>query len=346
MLLDLHYAFRKIAHAPGFAVGVVLTLALAIGAVTAIFSVADAILFRALPYTDSNRLVMVWDQLKKFGQDRFPLREETLGPYSEQSEIFESSAAFRLEDGNLYHAGDPEHLVVLAAKPELFEIIGARPALGRVFTTNDRGVAILSHALLERRFGGRADVIGKSIRLDDRNLTVIGVLPAGFAFSEIAETPDIWIPMEPRPNGQWGVMSMIAKLRPGVTIAQAQSALDAVAAHLEETLRLYRGPNGEDAGYGVKVISLREQFSSEFRLGAWILLGAVLAVLLIAMVNVANLFLMHAVSRKREFEIRRAIGATASRLIRQWITEAAVLAMIGGSLGAIASFGACERWWH
>ena len=337
MRLDLRYALRGFVRAPGFSIAAILTLALAIGSVTAIFSVADAILFRALPYPDSNRLVMVWDQLRKLGVDQFPLREETFAAYSGQGAVFQSSAAFRLEDGNLTGAGDPEHLIVLAATPNLFAMTGAVPMLGRGFTADDHAVAILSHALFLRRFGGRADIIGQSIRLDDRSFTVAGVLPAGFAFSEIAESPDVWIPLERNRDGQWGAMSMLAELRPGVSIGAAQSALDGVAKHLEETLRLYRGPNGEDAGYGVKVVSLRDQILGRFRFGTWILLCAVAAVLLIALVNLAHLLLVRAVSREKEFAVRRAVGATEARLIRQWMTEGALLSVLGGSLGAVAS---------
>ena len=276
------------------------------------------------------------------------MREETFTAYQGQENIFESAAAFRLQDGNLTGAGEPEHLIGLRATPNLFEMIGATPALGRVFASDESEVAVLSYALFERRFGGRADMIGKSIHLDDRVLTVVGVLPSGFAFGDASDPPDVWIPLAPRPGisrsllgqntrSEWGAFNMIAKLRRGVSIAQAQSALDAVARHLEETLRLYRGPNGEDAGYGVKVVSLRDEYFSRFRFGAWILLCAAAAVQLIAMVNVSHLFLVRSVFRGREFEIRRAIGATEWLLIRQWITEAGVLAVIGGALGAIAS---------
>jgi uncharacterized low-complexity protein len=221
--------------------------------------------------------------------------------------------------------------------PNLFAMTGAVPMLGRSFTADEHDVAILSHALFQRRFGGNADMVGKSIRLDDRNFNVVGVLPAGFAFSEIAESPDVWIPLERNRDGEWGAMSMLGKLRPGVTMGAAQSALDAVAGHLEETLKLYRGPNGEDAGYGVKIVSLRDQMLGEFRLGTWILLCAVAAVLLIALVNLAHLMLVRAVSREKEFAVRRAIGATDARLIRQWMTEGALLSALGGSLGAMAS---------
>jgi putative ABC transport system permease protein len=335
MRLDFRYGLRGLMRNPGFFIPAVLTVALAIGVFSAIFSVADAVLFRALPYPDSGRLVMVWDQLQKFGQDHFALREETFSAYSAQEAVFERTAAFRLQDGNLNGIGEPEHLLVLSASPQLFEITGAAPVLGRAFSGGDRAVAILSHGLFLRQFGGRADAIGRSIRLDDRSVTVIGVLPAGFAFSEISQTPDLWIPLERRPDGHWGAVSMLARLRPGVSIRAAQSALDAVAAHLEETLHLYRGPKDEDAGYRVKVISLRDQMLGEFRSATWILLSAVAAVLLIALVNVAHLLLIRAASREKEFAIRRAVGATQSRLLRQWMVEGALLSAIGGSLGAM-----------
>jgi putative ABC transport system permease protein len=342
MLSDLRYALRGLVRNPGFAVAAILTLALGIGAVTSIFSVADAVLIRPLPYPKQDRLVMVWDQLTRIRQTQFPVHQQAYDSYR-VARAFESAGVYRVRDVTLTGLGEASQLIVLEASPGLAEMLGASPAIGRGFTEQESqpghgNVAILSHAFFMNRFGGRPDAIGRAITLDGRPFTIVGVMGADFEFSRIDEPPDVWKPMEIFANGQMGGgLEMIARLRPGVTIEAAQSEMDAIAQHLEETLHLYRGPNGEDPGYRVKVISLHEQLLGQFRTATILLLAAVVAVLLIALANVANLLLVRAVSREQEFSVRRAIGASEMRLARQWMTESAVLAVTGCVLGAIAS---------
>jgi putative ABC transport system permease protein len=333
---DLRYALRGLARSPGFALAAILTLALGIGAGTSIFSVADAVLLRPLPYPQSDRLVMVWAQLRTFHFDRFPLRFDTFQTYSSQP-IFESAAAIRLTDGTLLGAGDAVRAIALGVSPSIFPMLGIAPALGRAFTEDEarpgRGsVAVLSHAFFASRFGGDPSAIGHSIALNDHSFTIVGVLPAGFDLSLSEYTPDFWIPIEPA-----GGVSMLARLRPGVSLTAAQSAMDAAAKHFDETAHPYRGPQGEDAGYRIKVASLHQELLGSFRNSALILICAVAAVLLISCVNVASLLWVRSVIRQKETAVRRALGASQKRLIRQWLTEAALIAGIGGTLGAIAA---------
>ncbi len=347
MLSDLRYALRGLARNPGFALAAILTLALGIGSVTSISSVADAVLLRPLPYPEQARLVMVWDQLTKLHQDQFPVRYNTYLPYS-QSGVFESTGAYRIQTATLTGLGEAARLTIVNASAGLLQMLGTRPEFGRGFEeSEDRpghaNVAILSHAFFRNRFAGNRDALGRSLTLDGHPYTIVGVMPADFEFSLSADSPDVWIPIELADHGfapQGENFDMIARLRPGVSIATAQAALDVIAKHLEETLRLYRGPNGEDAGYRVKIVSLHEQLLGGFRMATILLLCAVGAVLLIALANVSNLLMVRAVSREREFAVRRAIGASEARLARQWMVEGAVLAAIGGGLGAIASV-----WW-
>ncbi len=342
MLYDVRYAVRGIARNQGFATAAILTLALGIGSVTSIFSVADALLLRPLPYLHQDRLVTLYDQLTRLRQDRFPLNYRTFTAYS-QSAVFERTGEFRPYDTTVTGAGEATRVIADDVSASLMPMLGVAPAIGRGFTEAENrpghgNVAILSHEFFRGRFGGDRSALGRAIALDGHPCTIIGVMPPAFEFSLINERTDIWTPMELREGGPWtGGFYVLARLRPGTSVAGAQAALDRIAKHLNEGEHIYRGPNGEDAGYRVKVISLHDDIFGRFRLTTILLLSAVAAVLVIALVNVSNLLLVRAVSREREFAVRRAVGASEAQLARQWIVEAAVLAGIGGSLGAIAS---------
>ncbi len=227
----------------------------------------------------------------------------------------------------------------------LLDLIGARPAVGRIFAPEEyeRGratFAILSHQFFLRRFGGDQSVIGRTVRIDDEPHTIVGVMAPDMRFSLRAGAIDLWTPLPLVNDPRWGSLTTLARLRPGFSIAAAQSALSSAARHLDDAQHPYRGPNGEDAGYGVKVVPLREELFGQFRFATLLLLGAVAAVLLIACVNVANLLMVRAVAREKETAVRRALGASTTRLVRQWITEAGVLAALGGITGAILAMWA------
>jgi putative ABC transport system permease protein len=349
MLHHLRYALRSLFRAPGFAVAAILTLALGIGANTAIFSVADAVLFRPLPYPDSGRLVMVWDQLQKLGLDRMSPRSDTAEAYRNLSDIFELSGGIYSLDRIL--SGDSagaERIAGMLVSKDVFTMLAPRAALGRIFTadeyrSNAPSVAVISYAFFLRHFAGDSSILGKSITLDGRAHRIVGVLSPRFDFSLRAIPTDVWTPRSLETARSWGnATSLIARLRPGVSLEAAQAALTAAALHVDEKNHPYRGPHGEDAGYRVKIVSLHQQILGEFRTVTLVLLGAVCAVLLIACVNVANLLLVRAVSREKETAVRRALGASSAKLIFQWMTESAALAFFGGALGSLAAVGAVK----
>jgi putative ABC transport system permease protein len=343
LLSDLRYAIRSFLRAPGFTIAAVLTLALGIGANTAIFSVVDAVLLRPLPYPKSDRLVMVWDQLLKFGLPRRSPEYHTADAYRHLDNIFESTGGIFWFDDTLLSDSGSEHVSVMDVSKEVFPMLAPRAALGRIFMPEEyragvQRVVMLGRSLFMRRFGGDPSMIGKSIRLGVTSYRVVGVMSSDFDFSVRSGDVDIWIPVPLETRRSWGnATRMIARLRPGVSLRTAQAALSIAAKHVDETEHPYSGPHGEDAGYGVKVVTLHDQLLGEFRTVTLILLCAVAAVLLIACVNVANLLLVRTLSREKETSIRRALGATGARLIAQWITESALLASLGGALGLIAA---------
>ena len=340
MLHDLRYAIRGLARNPGFAAGAVLTLAVGIGAVTSIFSVADAVILRPLPYPDSNRLVMVWDQLTVMRVERLPLIQVAYEGYRDLN-VFDSTGVFWPLDRTLMGREGAEEVSSMMVSDAVLPMLGSSFAHGRAFDAEEYKTAtpavILGHALFERRFGGDAGIVGRTINLDGIAHQVIGVMAPGFDFTLGAGKVDVWTPMVHMGDRHLARLRMIARLRPGVSVQAAQSAIDAAVKHLEETEHPHRGPNGEDAGFRAKVISLHDQLLGDYRSATLILLSAVAAVLLIACVNVANLLLVRAVARVKETAVRRALGASNGQLIRQWTIEGALLAILGGAAGAIAA---------
>ena len=336
-LADFRYTLRQLRHAPGFAAAAVLTLALGIGANTAIFSVADAVLLRPLPYPHAERLVMVWDQLLKIGVRQLPTSLANYDAYRADDRVFDATAIYRDDTRTLTGAGSAERIEVRSFSRGLLEMLGARMAIGRTFTPDDwqpqrNSVAIVSHKLFARRFGSNSDIAGQTIRVDDRVYTVVGVM------AHDQEDTDVWIPLPPVTDPNTWQFRMMARVRTGVSIAAAQASITAAARHLEDTAHPYRGPNGEDPGYHAAVVPLRDQLLGDYRTGTLILLGAVSLVLLIACVNVANLLVARATAREKEIAVRRALGASPARLVRQWMTEAGVLAVLGGTAGVGASY--------
>jgi putative ABC transport system permease protein len=335
---DFRYALRGMARNPGFALAAILTLALGIGAVTSIFSVADAIFLRPLPYPQPDRLVMVWDQLKNLGVDRLGLYGQIFHEYSAQTQIFEATAAFEPQDRNLVGDRNSERITAIAATASLLPMLGSAPSIGRGFEKDESAdVALLSHSLFLRRYGGDPGVIGRAVRLDGRAYTIIGILPSGFDFGDSAERVDIWTPLTVRSGPGLGTLRMLARLKPGVSLKAARAAMEAEAKHLDQTLRPHYGPNGENPGFRVNLVPLRREILGDFRAATLVLLLAAAALLLIVCANIANLLLARAVGREKEIAVRRALGASGGRLLRQWMTESAALVMIGGTLGSIAA---------
>jgi len=331
MLLDLRYALRGLRRNPAFTAVAVLVLALGLGANTAIFSVFHAVWLRPLPYPESGRLVMVWDQLTKLNLERFPAPFAHYYDYRDQNRVFEDLAAFSPAEFNLTGAGaSPERVAGLRVTANLFPLLGVAAVL-----PEGDNVVLLSHAFWQRRFGADPQIAGRSLQLDGSPYTVAGILPA-----ELRTAPldaDLFVPLvlRPDPTRNAGAVQMLARLKPGVSLPQALAGMKAVAANLERQYHPYRGPQGQDAGYNVTVAGLRDELYGRLRRPLDVLLGAVGLLLLVACANVANLLLARAAARHQEIAIRQALGASRWQLVRQMLVESALLSLCGAAAGLL-----------
>ena len=346
---DVRYAARMLARQPGFTAVAALTLALGIGANTAIFSVVEAVLLRPLPYRHAGRTVLLWESQRLRDLPRNVVNPANFLDWREQAKSFDQMAAFADLRYNLTGAGDPEEVPAQIVTPNLFPLLGARAELGRTFTPEDAksghdDVAILSHGLWRRRFGGAPGIIGRTLSLNGHAVTVIGVMPPGFQWfiqekSLTGKPAQLWVPLgftEENRVRRGRYLQAVARLAPGVSLARARAEMDAIAGRLESQYPKF------NHGWGVRVVPLRDQLAGEIRPALLVLLAAVGFVLLIACVNVANLLLARAAGRHKEIAIRSSIGAGRRRIIRQLLTESLLLALLGGALGLLLS-RACLR---
>jgi predicted permease len=339
---DVRFAARGSLRQLGFTTVVVGTLALAVGAITVIFSVVSGVVLTPLPYEQPDGIVMVWEH--NLPRDN---RTNVASPANYhawlEAESFSELAAFVPYSATLTGDGEPERVGVVRAAPALFSILGVRGHVGRLLAPGDDGtdarVAVLDHGFWQRRFGGDPDVLGRSVNLNGDLYEVVGVLPAAFDFEppqafNSTGTEDVWLPLVTDPTIRGRYLQVVGRLAPGVGREQADAELDVIAGRYEEEAADW------NAGYRVNVVTLYEQVVGEARALILVLFGAVAIVLLIAAANVANLLLARATRRERELAVRVAIGAPGARVIRLLLIESLLLGLAGGALGVAMALGA------
>jgi putative ABC transport system permease protein len=336
---DSRFAVRQLHKSPAFAAVAVLTLALGIGANTAVFSVLDAVLIRPLPYPNAGRLVKIGALDLKSGQFVGKTSYPDFVDWSAQPHLFEKLAAFEEQTFNLAGIAQPEHVKGSVVSPEFFETLGIQPFEGRSLAAAPSQQAIvLSHSLWSRSFASDPRAIGRSVTLDGYSYGVVGIMPSDFQFPD--PQTELWVAITPvRPDLREEMlargnleMSVVGRLNPGVTFAQAQAAMTVVASRLAQK---YPASNRD---FGVRLIPLREDLVGKFRPALLILMGSAALVLLVACANLATLLLSRSAARQTEIAIRASLGATRSRIVSQLLTESLLLSLAGGVLGVLLAF--------
>ncbi len=344
---DLRYAARTLPKSPVFFLLAVAGTALGVAAVTSVFSVADEALLRPLPYPESNRLVVVWDQLRKLGLSRFPVSNANYLDYRAQTAVFEDLAAFSPR-ALMVSVGDRAQRVAgMQASANFLPLAGGSLELGRWFDPPENHsaqahVAVLSHEFWQARFGGSPEAIGATMRIDDTPFRVVGVLIPGFGFRVSGQTPDVWIPaaLDPDPARSAGQLQALGRLSRSLTLAQARARMQVVAAGLKQRYRTGMGPHGEDGGYSIEVVPLREVLHGSTRPTLYAMVAAGTILLLLSLTNTALLWMGRTVARRREAAVRMALGASRLRVCRQRFFEALLPSLAGGVLALAVTAGA------
>ena len=337
--LDVRYGVRTLVKKPTFTAVAILTLALGIGANTAIFSVVNSLLLRPLPFKDPDRLVQIWGNNVKRGRNEIPASYPDFTDWRTHAASFEQIAAFADSSFNFIGVGEPERIRGEIVSPAFFSMLGIDPLLGRTFAPDeDRPgkdqVVVITNRLWERLFTSDPNIVGRSINLNHKVFVVIGVVAADAQRALLAEDIELFVPishglgLEERGAHY---LRVTARLKPDVTLDQVRTEMDTLASQLAQQ---YPATNGN---LGARVVSLREQVTGSYQTSFMVMLGAVAFVLFIATTNVANMLLARAISRQKEIAVRIALGARRARIVRQLLTESLVLALIGGALGFLVS---------
>jgi putative ABC transport system permease protein len=341
---DLRYAIRILWNSPAFTVIAVLTLALGIGANTAVFSIINTVLLKPLPFPDPDRLVLVWENIvREQGRTNIVSAPNFLD-WQKQNHVFESIAIFDSagKGYNLAEGNEPERVSGVRVSASFFDVLGIKPLLGRTFfpeeeTLGKNHVVVLGYGLWQRRYGGDPGVIGKTIRVDGGSYTVVGVMPREFQFQFWSDLRQLWVPVGytegDKVRNSHSFIS-IARLKSGVSVVQARAEMDTIGRSLQQQY-----PR-DNAGESATVMAMSDYQIRDLRATLLALFAVVGFVLLIACVNVANLMLARSAARQKEFAIRSALGAGRFRIMRQLLTESVLLAMAGGAAGLfVAWFG-------
>ncbi|HEV8204864.1 MAG TPA: ABC transporter permease [Pyrinomonadaceae bacterium] len=343
IIKDIRYGVRGLFKHPGFTALIVITLALGIGASSAIFSIVDSVLLRRLPYTTASRIVAI-QELNQDGK-RVQVTSANFVDWRAQNTVFEHLAAIKQTTSNLALSDHAERIDLAQTNANFFDIFGIKPQYGRLFIPQDEQaghepIVVVSNSLWQRRFGSDPSLVGKPIALDGKNYTVVGVAPDGFQYPDKTEVwvpplrlvPELWPNQDVTQTRGMGYLAAVATLKPGVSLPQAAAEMETITTRLRQQY-----PDTNNRRFN-RVVSLHEHLVGDTNKLLWLLLGAVTFVLLIGCANVANLLLASGASRQKEMAIRTALGASRARVVRQLFTESTLLALTGGTVGLLIAY--------